>query len=126
MKHKLNADVSEDLMLLVTKGDATVEGITAFLDDIIAHPNWQPGMSILLDHRLLNLSPITTLGVEQISDYFTEISDALGGGKLAMVMNKDVDFGITRAWEIITQDRTQMQLHVFRTLDDAQAWIQAS
>jgi hypothetical protein len=124
MQHRLEADPGKDLIMVTTDGDATVEGICAFLDDIISHPAWRPGMCILLDHRKLNLSPINQKGVEQVSDYFASISEALGNGKIALVMNKAVDFGITRSWEIITQDRTNMQIHVFRELDPARLWIE--
>lgn len=126
MQHRVEADPGEDLIMVTTAGDATVEGIRAFLDDIISHPAWRPGMSILLDHRNLNLSHIKQKGVEQVSDYFASISQALGDGKIALVMNKAVDFGITRAWEIITQDRTNMQIHVFRDLDPARLWIRGN
>lgn len=126
MQHKLETDPFHKIFMVTTDGDATVEGIFAFLDDIISHPQWRPGMSVLLDHRRLDLSPITPRGIEQVSDYFAGISDALGNGKLAMVMNKEVDFGIARASEIITQDRTQMQLRVFRFVEDAWAWLKES
>jgi hypothetical protein len=126
MKHRIESDKTNGLLIVTTEGDAAVEGIFAFLDDIISHPDWLLGMSLILDHRRLNLGPISAQGIEQVSDYFAGISGKLGNGKMAMVMNKDVDFGIARASEIITQDRTNMKLHVFRTLDEAWAWIKDS
>jgi hypothetical protein len=123
MQHVLKVDPEHSLFIVETQGDATVEGILAFLDDIIAHPAWRSGLPILLDHRGLGLHNISAKGVEQVSDYFTSISDVLGDGKLAMVMNRDVDFGIARAWENITMDRTSMRTYVFRGLDEARAWV---
>lgn len=123
MRHRLQVDEATGLFVVTTEGDATVEGIIAFLDDIIAHPLWKPGMDILLDHRALSVLNINPRGVEKVSDYFAGISEALGNGKIALVMNKDVDFGITRAWEILTSDRTSMRINVLRSLDAAREWV---
>lgn len=123
MHHILKVDPDHSLFIVETEGDATVEGICAFLDDIVAHPAWRPGMSILLDHRRLSLHNISAKEVEQVSDYFTGISDSLGNGKIALVMNRDVDFGVARAWENMTIDRTSMRPYVFRTLEECQAWV---
>lgn len=123
MQHILKIDPDLDLFIVETEGDGTVQGIIAFLDDIISHPSWRPGRFVLLDHRRLTLDKISHQGVEQVSDYFASISDDLGNGKIALVMNRDVDFGITRAWENMTMDRTSMRTHVCRSLEQARAWL---
>lgn len=123
MRHSLQVDQSNGLFLITTEGDATVEGIIAFLDDIVAHPLWRSGMSILLDHRNLSISNISAKGVEQVSDYFAGLNQSLGNGKIALVMTRDVDFGMARAWEIMTSDRTNMRINILRSMENAQAWI---
>jgi hypothetical protein len=123
MKHTLH--VSEDglLFTIVTEGDGDVAGIIAFLKDIISHPQWKPGKRILLDHRRLNIEEITLSGVEDVSFYFISISDQLGDGKIALVMNRDIDFGIARAWESVTNLDVDIKIHVFRELEEARDWL---
>ena len=123
MQHTLKVNPEHNLLLLETQGEGTAKGIIAFLDDIIAHPIWHPGMSVLMDHRRLSLDKLSYEGIQQVSDYFASISDDLGNGKFAAVMNREVDFGITRAWQNMTMDRTSIQTFICRSMDEARAWL---
>ena len=123
MKHTLEVSKNGLIFTVVTEGDGNVEGIIAFLEDIISHPQWKPGKRILLDHRELNIDEISAAGIEDVSFYFITISDKLGDGKIALVMNRDIDFGIARAWESITNLDVDIQIHVFRQLEEAINWL---
>lgn len=123
MQYKLDVDAPRERFRIVTEGEGTAEGIIDFLNAIVAHPRWKPGWSILLDHRKLSIKSIQVDGIEWVSGHFAGISDRLGTGKCALVMNREIDFGIARAWENVTADRTQMQISVFRTIDEAEAWL---
>ena len=123
MKHTLNVSENGLVFTIVTDGDGDVDGIIAFLKDIISHPQWKPGKHILLDHRALMIDEISAPGIEDVSLYFISIADKLGDGKIALVMNRDIDFGIARAWESITNLDVDIKIHVFRKLDDAINWL---
>ena len=123
MKHALKVSDDGLIFTVVTEGKGDVEGIIAFLKDIISHPQWEPGKRILLDHRALEIDDISASGVEDVAFYFVSISDKLGDGKIALVMNRDIDFGIARAWESITNLDVDITIHVYRKLDDAIYWL---
>jgi len=109
---------------VTTEGNGDVAGIVAFLKDIISHPQWQPGNLILLDHRALKIDRITTSGIEDVSVYFRTIAPQLGNGKIALVMNRKIDFGIARAWENITEQDVGIKIHVFRNYEKATSWLE--
>jgi hypothetical protein len=123
MKHTLKVSEDGSLFTVTTEGDGDVEGIIAFLKDIISHPKWQPGKHILLDHRALKIHDITVPGIEDVSVYFKSIARVLGNGKIALVMNRVIDFGIARAWENITGYDVAIEIYVFRQLDEAISWL---
>ena len=123
MKHTLSINEDGLLFTVKTEGDGDVMGIIAFLDDIIAHPRWKPGRSILLDHRDLKIDQITTSGIKKVSDYFKSIGNELGTGKIALVMKREIDFGIARAWEILTDSDVDIRIHVFRRIEEAVDWL---
>jgi hypothetical protein len=123
MTHTIEADLSSSLFVVTTEGEGSEKGVIAFLKDIIAHPEWRPGLNILLDHRRLTIDKIKEPGVKAVSMFFISISKQLGWGKLALVMNRDVDFGITRAWEIITADSVDMRIRVFRSYEEGRNWV---
>jgi hypothetical protein len=97
MNHILKINKDGSLFTIRTEGDGDVEGIIAFLKDIISHPEWKPGKRILLDHRALKIDKITVSGIEEVSLFFKSIASELGNGKIALVMKRDIDFGIARA-----------------------------
>jgi hypothetical protein len=77
----------------------------------------------LLDHRALKVDKITSDGIIEVSSYVKLISNKLGTGKMALVMKRDIDFGITRAWEIMTEPDVDIEIYVFRELEKAMAWL---
>ena len=123
MKHTLKVSENGLFFTISTEGDGDVEGIIAFLKDIISHPQWRPGNHILLDHRALKIDAITESGIENVSAYFKSITDKLGNGKVALVMTRDIDFGIARAWENITAYDVDTKVYVFRELEKAISWL---
>ena len=122
MKHAIEME-PDGRFTVTTTGQGSAKGIIAFLDAIVSHPLWQPGNTILLDHRKLNIANITVEGIERVSHHFQKIGPQLGSGKIALVMKKDIDFGIARAWELTTEEDVDMQIGVYRSMDDARMWL---
>ncbi len=54
---------------------------------------------------------------------YSSTSNELGWGKLAFAMNRDIDYGIARAWEIVTESEVEIKIFVFRKLEKAIAWL---
>lgn len=121
MEHALAVE-SDGRFIVSTMGRGSAEGIIAFLEAIVSHPSWQPGNHILLDHRKLNIADITVEAIDRVLHHFQKIAHRLGNGKIALVMKKDIDFGIARAWEFTTNEHVDMQIGVYRSLDEARMW----
>lgn len=123
MEHVIEVEPDSDTFIITTSGQGSAEGILAFLDDIVSHAAWRPGNNILLDHRKLDIADITVEGIERVSYHFQKMGPLLGGGKIALVMKKDIDFGIARAWELTTNENVDMQIGVYRSMDEARMWL---
>jgi hypothetical protein len=78
----------------------------------------------LLDHRALRIDKITVSGIDEVSIFFKSIANELGNGKIALVMKRDIDFGIARAWEIVTDSDVDISINVFREIDKAIDWLE--
>lgn len=125
LHHTISVENGGGRIVVTTHGEADAQGILAFLDDIVSHPEWKPGYQILLDHRDLDLKNIPQDGIGQVSQYFVKLKSKLGTGKIALVMNRDIDYGIARAWELMTADDVEISIFVFRTLKEARQWLKA-
>ena len=109
--------------MVTTQGEADLQGLLAFLDDIVAHPQWKPGKQILLDHSNLGLGNIAQDDISRVSQHFIKISKKLGSGRIALVMDRELDYGIARAWELMTADDVDISIFVFRSVEDARKWL---
>jgi len=123
MEHAIEVEPGGRSFTVTTAGPGSAEGIIAFLDAIVSHPSWQPGHHILLDHRKLDIAEITVKGIDRVSHHFQKIGPRLGSGKIALVMKKDIDFGIARAWQLTTDAHVDMQIGVYRSMDEARMWL---
>jgi hypothetical protein len=124
LKHELSVSDDGTLFTVKTQGEGDVTGIVAFLKDIISHPEWEPGRNILLDHRALKIDKISVSEIEDISTFFKSIANKLGSGKIALVMTRVIDFGIARAWEMVTDPEVGISIYVFRQMDKALDWLE--
>ncbi len=124
MEHTITFDLDKCLVNIQTKGDGDARGIITFFKDIVAHPQWKPGLKILLDHRKLKIDTLKMDGIQSISTFFKQIGPKFGDGKLALVMQRDIDFGLARTWEILTADDVDIAIAVFRSIDEASRWLE--
>ena len=123
MEHVIEVAADERAFIVTTSGRGSVEGILAFLEAIVSHDSWRPGDTILVDHRKLDIADITLEGIERVSYHFQKMAPRLGVGKIALVMKKDIDFGIARAWELTTSEYVDMEIGVYRSMDEARMWL---
>jgi hypothetical protein len=92
------------------------------LQEIISHPLWVAGNKILLDHRALKIDRIDTTGVAMVSVFYKIIVPKLGNGKMALDMNRDIDFGLVRAWENMKDFDVGIKINVLRSIKEAKYW----
>jgi hypothetical protein len=123
MKHTITVNAKHNQFIVITQGDGHVDDFISFFKELINHPQWRTGSSILMDHRDLHIDGIAMKGIERISHFFKGIGPKLGDGKLAMVMQREIDFGLARAWEILTADDVDIQIEIFRSYEDACHWL---
>src|SRR5207244_5324682 len=80
----------EDL-LVTTAGVATPEGILAYRRAINEDERLRPGLLILVDHRALDWSQMTTPQIRTQSELFPRDAERLGAATIAVVMGSPVD-----------------------------------
>jgi hypothetical protein len=110
--------------LIKTSGDTTPDDVEASLLKVFTSPDWSNGKNILYDNRLENLEKLTSDDVQRISLKFTQFNDKLKNSKIAMVMPKDVAYGLARMWENYTETDATFKTNVFRSIDNALKWIE--
>ena len=116
--------VSEKEYLLVeVTGGANVEIIKALVEQVLEHPKWNETIPALVDLRGFSASALSSDDIFGLSDLFKSINTLLGSGKTALVVSNELDFGLARMWQMMTEDHVKMEIDVFKSIDEASDWI---
>lgn len=71
---------------ITTSGKASLEGFSRLLKSLTEAPEWIAGTPQLVDHRALDLSALSPMGIELIGELTQHLNDQLGNGRVAFVM----------------------------------------
>ena len=112
---------------VTTSGDATVQGYKDFAKAVLEHEKWKPGGLALLNHTALNTGTLTINEVEEIVNISKQNSEHIGEAKLAILASRDLDYGMTRMWQILIEMRGTWHAteKLFRDRDEAFEWLKS-
>lgn len=112
-----------DFWQVVTSGQAVVETWKAIHASLFSHPEYQPGMNILMDHRQLETHQLTTANIQAIAQISRSRKASFGSGKLAICVSEEVDYGLVRMWQSYSDDELEIQVKIFRDCKSAEQWL---
>lgn len=108
---------------VVTHGDAEVMKFREFLDETFSRESWRPGMPVLHNHSDLNSGPLRVDDVSLIADFCADSRQEFGHSKVAVVLRRDLEFGLARMWAALVEGRWDATANVFRLRDEAVLWL---
>lgn len=111
------------VMLTYDDRDTTFGEWAAALDQILAHPDFEPEYGFLSDRRLAPAPP-TTENVKNSVAYLHS-QDRLKHVRWATVVDGTADFGMGRMSELLAQGYSdgRVTIRVFRDLHTAREWL---
>ncbi len=113
----------EDLLVRMS-GVAQAEDLEA-LREAVEDPRWRPGLRVLLDERQLDWSEMSSADIERRAAFLAENRDLIGHNYTAVVTSKSSDFGMLRMEQALIERRVPYELGIFRTLEEARAWLRS-
>ena len=122
MGYELRIDREAHLARISLLGQTSVEEQQRWLDDIVNHPDWSPGFSILVDTRKLEGVMLSYDQTRAAAQHAKRLDERLGDGRHAVVGDTDVLFGCGRMGEQLSRPCSR-QIAVFRHLADAERWL---
>jgi hypothetical protein len=103
-------------------GTATVEGLHAVVSEILAHPEFHPGVWVILDETSLDWSSMTAADLRRRADLATGYLAQAGNVRVAIVSPSIVGHGINRQLEAFAGG-FDFDLALVSTLEEARAWL---
>lgn len=118
-------DISAKLFLLRPERAHSPSQLIKSVKNALCHPEFQAGMSIVLDVRALGLEAWTKSDICALSIAESQIPWTPTGAKVAVVEDTDFGFGLLRMWQARSNRDVQAKRGVFRTLDEARLWLRS-
>jgi len=101
--------------------DATASDAIRVLPEVFRHVDFRPGMALVWDFRKMRRT-WTVDEIRLLTGYLVAHVEERGPGKAAVLVSRDVDYGMARVAQAFTGDIPR-PLEVFRDPDAAEAWL---
>jgi hypothetical protein len=112
-------------VVVTTSGEASGAEIEAGRRRVLADPRFRPGMSIMLDHSLLDNSGAEAHEVRGLASSLDRDRASSGFAYLAIVAPDAVTYGLGRMWESLASEEVESAVTVVRTREEAYVWIES-
>jgi len=118
-----STDTERDLTVQTCLGDVSAREIR---EAIVSVYDGEPTRHQLWDLTGANLAAIQKESIREFAKLVADHGNSRPGGKTAIVSPVDLGFGLARMYGAMADiTGQQVQVRVFRSLDEANAWIDA-
>jgi len=84
----------------------------------------QPTINVLWDLRKASLARVTSEETEAIMNYIQQHSEKRSGGKTALVVSGELEYGLSRMSQSLGEIKNlSLQMEVFRSFKKAMQWL---
>lgn len=114
-------DKGKNIAHIKMSGELGQEEILAAFDLTVSDKRYKNGMGRLWDFREVDLSSLKTETVVKMAQYSLRFPPGINDVKVAFVVSRDFEFGMTRMFEMSSKSKTP--IHVFRSVAEAEEWM---
>ena len=105
----------------------TVTGKPSFQDGMATFKNFyegKPTQNVLWDFRKASLARISTKEIEAVLYYVQRHVEKRKGGKTAVLVSKNLEYGISRMVQALTEIKDiPLKIEIFRSIEEAIQWL---
>lgn len=120
----LSVDPERRLATVRLTGTLQADDLKEAFAAMVGHPDFEAGFNSLWDLRGASAARLDFEALRDVVRAVATRKDARGRGKVAIVVTQDVDYGVSRVYEMLASGLPTV-VNVFRTLEEAAAWFAA-
>lgn len=120
-----NIDAETGLRTHVLIGEVSLEELEDALGEVYGRPDFLPDADTLCDLREADLGQFSRTVVKGVVDYVAKHRGAKPGARTAVVVGRDLDFGLARMYEQMLVASTDVEVVVFRDIEEARTWLRS-
>lgn len=116
-------DLETGIRMHTVTGQPQRNELFDMLRNLYSRPDFDPNRDVLWDMREADLTAFSTEDIQAIRDLAGRHWGAGGASRAALVVSTDVDFGLTRMYEMLMSASSTNEVRVFRDIDEAREWL---
>ena len=125
MPIETSIDAEKGLRTHVLIGRVSQEELEDALGEVYGRPDFLPDADTLCDLREADLGQFSRTVVKGVVDYVAKYRGAQPGARTAVVVGRDLDFGLARMYEQMLVASTDVRVMVFRDIEEARTWLRS-
>jgi hypothetical protein len=114
-------DEEKYIVYIKLSGRLDKKFILSAFDLSVSDKRYRIGMGRLWDFRDADLSSLDNETIVEMAQYSKKFPRGINNVKVAFVVFRDLEFGLTRMFEMSSRAKTP--IHVFRTIAEAEEWM---
>jgi hypothetical protein len=118
-------EIAGPLVLSRARGIVIVEDILAHMDRLFVDSHVPIPYRELYDTRASTEYDVSSVDLRSLGKQTVSLGERFIGGRVAMVADGDLAFGLGRMFEAFTE-KSRLEFRVFREPDEARAWLLSS
>jgi hypothetical protein len=123
MKISTHIDKNNKIRSHKVEGELTLDGVKEQLNKIYSSTDFESDMNVIWDLREAGFSSMDASGVRSVMEYVSRNWGESGKSKGALVVSRDLDFGLSRMYEMLMESVSTNEIRVFKDIDEAKIWI---
>lgn len=126
MDYTISVNRNLSFFMIALSGRFDVRDLETCYLDMLDHANWKTGADVLWDATDCTFDHLGARDVRAIGEMTEKYREQRGNGKAAWVVGRDVDFGISRMFELLNKEKVVFDFRVFKTVEEAKEWIEGA
>ena len=116
-------NAEENQRIHKVEGTIDVDQIKEMLSALYNSPDYDPNMNALWDLRAADFTSVTTEQITSLTGMVEKYWGKGGQGKAALIVSRDLDYGLSRMYEMLLSGSSPDKVMVFRDYDEAENWL---
>jgi len=123
MEHQITFVDEPRCAVIKIIGEPTFTEVHHGLRTLLTYPQWEPGIDMFVDCRETEYKHLTASTIRDLARTFTKDTRGNGPGHLALVVRRELGFGLARMWEMLINPKVGYPIQVFNSMEDAKEWL---
>lgn len=117
----IKIDREKSIAVITVQGTPKVSDIRHTIEALLDHPDHLDGMDEIWDFREASLT-FSANELEDLALFVNQHLDKLAR-HTALVVSKDLEYGIARMWSAYAEAKAPQVRHIFRDMEEALDWL---